>query len=133
MDNTDKSVLQSLEQNARTPFLQIAKTLKVSEGTIRQRVAKMQKKGIIKKFTIEIGGQTSVMIEVRTDPQVNGKSIIAEMKKLNLSRIYEVTGRIDIVCMATTAGMEQTNDLVDKIRSIKGVVQTETFPILKEN
>ena len=51
IDETDKGILEILKQNARTPFLYIAKRLKISESTIRKRVARMEKDGVIKKYT----------------------------------------------------------------------------------
>ena len=52
LDAIDQKILLELEKNARTPFLKIAQSLKVSEGTIRKRVSKLVNNEVIKKFTI---------------------------------------------------------------------------------
>jgi len=51
IDKTDMGILNILRSNARTPFLSIAKKLKVSESTVRNRVSNLENQGIIKKYS----------------------------------------------------------------------------------
>ena len=51
---TDKEILSVLKDNARTPFLNIAKQLRVSESTIRKRVNHLEDNGVIKKYSAVI-------------------------------------------------------------------------------
>lgn len=132
MDEIDLKIIAILQKNAREPFLQIAKKLNVSEGTIRKRVSKLLKKGIIENFTLNLKGQTSAVIEVITDPRITTEKISDEIKKLDVSKVLETAGRVSIICFAKTDSLQETNSLVEKIRSIEGVLQTETLPVLKE-
>ena len=54
MDKLDLSVIEILLKNSRTPFMQIARKLKVSESTIRKRVTNLEKNGVIKKYSLVI-------------------------------------------------------------------------------
>lgn len=56
MDYYDRRILEILENNARTPFLQIARDLNISEGMVRHRVRRLQDSGRILRFTIETNG-----------------------------------------------------------------------------
>jgi len=51
LDETDTKLLWMLKENARIPFLEMAKRLRISESTIRNRVNNMEKNGIIKKYS----------------------------------------------------------------------------------
>ena len=54
LDNLNLGIIKILKENARTPYLNIAKELKVSESTIRNRVSNLQENGIIKRFSAVI-------------------------------------------------------------------------------
>ena len=43
IDNLDRQILAQLLKDARTPFLEIARKLIVSGGTIHQRIEKLKK------------------------------------------------------------------------------------------
>ena len=132
MDELDNQILKELEANAREPFLQIAKKLKVSEGTIRKRVGDLSKKGIIRKFTIDIAGNISAIVGIQTNPHVKTKEIVAKLKLLRVNKIFEITGRFDILCYISSASLEHANTLLEDIRSIDGILHTETFTVLNE-
>jgi Lrp/AsnC family transcriptional regulator of lysine biosynthesis len=132
MDELDKKIIEYLVNDSRTPFLSIAKQIGVSEGTIRQRVAKLQNRGVIKKFTAELGYVTTAIIEVVTSSSVPTQKVSDKIKKLGVRRVYEVTGRFSIIAVIQTSEFKQLNQILEGIRAIEGVVQTETFSVLKE-
>ena len=133
MDNKDKKIIEKLEKNARTPFLQIAKEMDVSEGTIRKRVANLLKNKIIRKFTIETSYESKAIIEVVTGSQIPTEKIVSQIKKLGIEKVFEVAGRFTLLCMLKADNLNEINDIVESIRQINGVIQTETLPVLKED
>lgn len=133
MDEIDKNILKFLEEDARTPFLKIAKEIKVSEGTIRKRVTKLKKENIIKKFTIETKTQTTAIVGIEINPHMPTTEIVKDLKKLNIAKLYEVAGRFDLLCFIKEKNMENLNETLERIRVSNGIEHTETFTILKEN
>lgn len=132
MDAIDKKILSFLKNDARMPFLHIAKELKMSEGAIRQRVSKMIKNSEIKRFTTEVANKTAAIIEITTSSKIPTSKIVEKMVKLGIDRIFEVTGEFSIVAMIDAESLSQLNEKVEQIRSIEGITQTETYPVLKE-
>jgi len=132
MDKIDRKIISELEKNAREPFLQIAKRLDVSEGTIRKRVNDMVEKGIIRNFTIHVSGNISAIVGIQTNPHVKTKDIVKELRKLNANKIFELTGRFDILCFISAPTMIEANTTLESIRSIDGILHTETFTVLSE-
>lgn len=129
MDQTDEKILEILEQNSRKSYTKIAEQLKVSEGTIRNRIKKLKQKGKIQKFTIERGNsqyQAFVLTQVNTDFD------FTQTEKLlpNQVKHYEVAGSIDLIIEIQTHSKQKLNQLVDQIREIKGVKETETQVVL---
>ncbi len=133
MDLVDRAIIQKLSSDSRTPFLSIAKELGVSEGTIRQRVAKLTEKRIIRRFTIDLGSATNAVIEITTSSSVPTQKISERIIKLGASRVFEVTGRFSIIAFIQAEDFNKLNQILESIRSIDGVIQTETFPVLKED
>ena len=133
MDEINKFILKKLEENARTPYLSIAKELDVSEGTIRKRVSKLKIEGTIKKFTIETKTQTTAVVGIEINPHMPTADIVNQLKELSIAKIYEVAGRFDLLCFLKEKNMENLNETLERIRITKGIEHTETFTILKEN
>lgn len=131
MDDLDTQIIAALQKNGRLAFLQLSKKLNVSEGTIRNRVSRLQKQKIIRHFTVSLTTEASAFVQITTDPRVSTATISQKIKELGIDQIYELAGRITIVCLLRTKGLSETNDLVEAIRTIDGVQQTETFPVLK--
>ena len=74
MDKLNLSIIEALSKNSRTPFMQIAKKLKVSESTIRKRVSKLENNGVIKKYSLivdtnKIGFENIALIGVDVAPE----------------------------------------------------------------
>jgi Lrp/AsnC family transcriptional regulator, regulator for asnA, asnC and gidA len=133
MDKLDETIIDILRKDARTPFLQIAKNLKVSEGTIRKRVKLLVQNKKIKKFTIETTQETFAVVGIETQTKTQTKDIVNKINSFGVDHIYEVTGRFDIICMVPSAEREKINDILEKIRTTEGVLHTETFTILQKN
>ncbi len=54
IDKKDIEILRILEEDARTPLTEIARKVKLSHETVRYRLRKLVKSGVIEKFTIRI-------------------------------------------------------------------------------
>ena len=122
MDELDKKILGFLQEGSRLPFVEIAKRLGVSEGTIRKRVSDMLESKDITKFTLLLGNNAvSAVMAVN----VSGKktSLIAkEIKELyGVRQVYELAGEYDVFCIITAYSIPELNRIVDKIRELKGV------------
>lgn len=132
MDGIDRKIIDALKNDSRTPFLSIARKINVSEGTIRQRVGKMTAKGIIKKFTIETGIDTKAIIMIETIPKIPTKRISESIMRAGAEKVFEVTGEETIIAQISAENLSKINEIIEKIRAIEGVKETETFPVLKE-
>lgn len=131
MDSINQRIVSTLRNDARTPFLQIAHKLKVSEGTIRNRVGNLVKDGMIKKFTIETKDDFFAIIGVQTNAKTETKRIAEKIKSYGVQEIYEVAGRFDIICSIENTDRERVNEIIEKIRTTYGVIDTETFTVLR--
>ncbi len=119
-DETDYKIVKMLEKDARTSFVQIAERLGVTEGTIRNRVKRMEDGGHI-KFTLKHRAiEGLVLIKAK-----NVKNIIGHLKQFS-DNIYEISGEYDVAAIIDAPTMNELNKKIDKIRAIKGIADTNT-------
>ncbi len=133
-DELDWEILNILKANARIPYVAIANSLDVSEGMIRQRVKKLVTSGIIKRFTLVTASHTlKAIIEVSVEVNVHTTKIANNIKKIDgVENVYEISGNNDIVAIVDVDNTLKLNDVIENIRSMKNVHNTETKLVLKE-
>lgn len=127
MDNIDLKILEILRQNARTTNTQIAKRLGITEGAVRNRIKKLVKTGVIKRFTVELGENVGVEAIVLIRAHANETKRVAMEAKRFATNVFETSGEYDIAAQVWANNMDSLNTLVDKIRAMKGVVNTATL------
>ncbi len=126
MDETDQKIVEMLRLNARTSNTEIARILHVSEGTIRKRVAKLLKAGVIKGFTIVPGNQVMVaIILIKVDPEFSNS--VLEGLRLTYDEVYEWSGEVDFSVRLIKESLDIINQEVNSIRDMEGVINTDTL------
>ncbi|MHA1330019.1 MAG: Lrp/AsnC family transcriptional regulator [Candidatus Hodarchaeales archaeon] len=91
MKFSDSDLLTLLFENAKTSYVELARQLKVTETAVRKRVHKLVRKGIIKRYTIEVdreklGYELAAFIGLDTEPE----KYFSVQKKLRNKRSLEV-------------------------------------------
>jgi DNA-binding Lrp family transcriptional regulator len=131
MDEINQEIIEHLREDGRASFTEIAEKIGVSEGTVRNRVQKMQENNIIEKFTVEMasnGSEAVVMVKLATGKDIE-KLLSDFPEKIE---IKEVAGEYDLILEIERQDNQQINSILDEIRSIEGVETTETFMVLNQ-
>ncbi len=130
IDEINRDILGRLRDNARTPFLEIAKYLGISESTVRKRVGDMEKAGIIKRYTaivdppkIGYGSVAIVGIDVKAERFLNVAKKLTEYDNVK----FVSTSSGDHMIMAEI-WMEKSSELrdfiINTIEKMDGVTRT---------
>ena len=87
LDDTDVKILKIINEDVRTSYRQISRDLDVSVGTIHNRIDKMVKTGVIKKFSPvidhhKLGFVLTTIIGVRVKGGKIGKKKLSSIKML---------------------------------------------------
>jgi len=133
MDELDSRILALLSKNSRQPNSAIAVALGVSEGTVRSRIKNLVEEKRIRRFTIETGtyGFRAVIL-VKTDPSRRTEEVLRSLVAMEgVSTAYEVSGKWDAVLISYSRDAESFNDLIEAVRTKKGVLETESLVVLK--
>jgi len=133
LDNIDRKILDILSKDSRSTFTEIAKTLHLSEGTVRRRVQNLQETGVIKRFTIETWEERpKALILVSASPSIPTAQIAERILRLDgVESAFELAGEYDISVTISGEDVSAINHCIDNIRSIEGVDNTHTFFVLR--
>lgn len=132
-DEIDRRILEILKSDARSSYLEIGKTLRMSEGAIRRRVKKLVESGIIKRFTVDTvqEGPAAVML-VSANPSIPTSQISKAMMKIEgVQKVFEVTGEFDIVALLSASDTPALNNCIEKTRTLDGTSRTNTMMVLR--
>jgi len=136
MDELDKLILQTLQEDGRTPFTRIARQAGVSETTIRSRYQNLVEEGIVHTVGIvdpyALGFQAPALIGVSIEPGTVDQvaRTIAELPEV--SYLVMTFGPFDLVIEVFCRDLPHLTHLVtQKIHLIPGVRSTETLMIVR--
>ena len=134
MDELDRRILDILRRDARTPYTEIADRVNTSEGTVRNRVDRLTREGVIERFTITTRtGNVKAMIEVSVDTNVDTGEVSKQLADLEeVDFVWQVSGEEDIVLVVDCANTQAVNALITKARKMTEVKSTKTRLILDE-
>jgi len=130
VDQVDLKILSILKDNARTKYVEIARSVGLTEGAIRRRIKQLKDEGIIKKFTIETSIEFEGIVLVETEPAKTGE-VTRRVREI-ADKVFEVSGEYDIAALIQAYTIEELNSKIDKIRKLPSVLNTKTLIKLKD-
>ena len=100
IDDLDLKILRELRKDARKSYREIADKLKVAEGTVYNRVSKLQDSGVLKGFMADIdfgklGYDLIAIIGLIVEGGALSRMEERFAKEPNVSAVYDITGEYD--------------------------------------
>lgn len=135
IDEIDRKLLALLRANAREPAITLARKLKISRGTVQNRIAKLLKEGRILGFTVRTApdadhDRVRAMMNIAIEGEQSAKVIRALRGFSEVQAIYTTNGRWDLVVELSTETLAGFSQALDQIRTVAGIAQTETSILL---
>ena len=102
LDSLDKKILKMISEDARIPFLEVARACNVSGAAIHQRIQKLTSLGVIKgsQFIIDpekIGYETCAYIGLYLKDPGTFDRVVEELKKIpEVVECHYTTGGYDL-------------------------------------
>jgi DNA-binding Lrp family transcriptional regulator len=131
----DRQLIALMRSNARATVAQLAKTLKVSRGTVQNRLRKLEGEGTIVGYTVRLRPQAEGHpIRALMTVAVEGNRSEAVLKALAgdpaVEALHTTNGRWDIVVELSTDSLEAFDAVLGRIRLLDGIASTETSLLL---
>lgn len=135
IDEMDLRLLNLLQKDSSVPLVRMASSLRVTEGTVRNRIKRLRRTGVIRKFTISdstaIGQNVVAFILLNAAP---GR--LADVaKRLStidaISEVYETHTYSDMLLKVRAKNSSDLADIIaNRIKTVGGVVGTQVITVL---
>jgi DNA-binding Lrp family transcriptional regulator len=136
MDDLDRRLLALLRADSREPVASLAARLKVSRGTVQNRIRRMSgPDGVIQGFTVRTRPEDEdTRIRAIMTIAIEGERSGAVVKALRgfpeVDKVHTTNGRWDLVAELETETLAHFSRTLDQIRLIDGIASTETSILL---
>jgi|SRR5690554_989032 len=139
IDNIDLKIISLLNEDAKTPYTEIAKKVFVSSGTVHVRMRKLEEMGIVKSATLNIdfsklGYDISAFLGIYLEKSSLYDNVIKKLKKVpEVIHAYYTTGNYSIFAKIICRDTNHLRDVLNKIQLVDGIDRTETLIVLEES
>jgi len=129
IDLFDLKILKVLNKDARKPYKAIAEELGVSDATIRNRINRMLKEGVIKQFNVlvdyhKLGRIIKAFIGLRVQPPKLKEIVEHLIKNPDVQVLYRTTGEVDLFVEVIFKDMDELNGFLESELNLDGVTGT---------
>ena len=133
MDELDDRLLRELSRDGRAPVSALARRLKVPRSTVKERLDRLIKLGVIKRFEAvldhsKLGQPTIVYILASFMPGTGGihREVARDLMRIpGVEAVAMISGEWDLLLRVRGASMEAVGNLiVDRLRTIPSIART---------
>lgn len=138
LDNLDEKILKLIVENARIPFLEVARECGVSGAAIHQRVQRLVNLGIIKgsEFVVnaeKIGYETCAYIGIFLTSPSSYVNVVKELEKIpEVVECYHTTGQYDLLIKVYAKNNKDLLRIIQDELQPLGLSRTETLMCFKD-
>ncbi len=131
MDSTDLALIGLLRGNARASVATLARKLGVARGTVTQRMRRLEDAGLIVGYTVRLRPDAEPQtIRAWMGIAVEGNEARAVIASLlgepGVATLHDTNGRWDLLAELRAADLQELSRVLERIRLIRGISQSET-------
>ena len=137
LDDVSKAIIEHLQADGRRSYAAIAKSVGLSEAAVRARVQRLLDSEVMQIVAVtdplQIGFTRQAMVRIRADGDLRlVADRLTEMSEVDY--VVTTAGSFDLIIEVVCENDDELLDLLSRrIRTLPGVVSTETFVYLKLN
>ena len=129
LDKKSISILSALQENSRMSVRDIAKETRLRPSTVHQRIVRLQKEGVIEKFTIKVNNEAVgesfiVYMLIKTKPNVTVEKVFSLPQ---VKEVFGITGEYDLLVKMKFKDVNAFNDFILEFRKNQEIVSTLTM------
>ncbi len=135
LDPIDAELIRHLQADGRRPYTQLAREVGLSEAAVRQRVQRLMESNTMQIVAVtdplQLGLHRQAMVLIKVEGDV--RDVADELSRFEeVDYLVMTAGSVDLLAEVVVSDDEALLDLLnDRIRSVPGVVATESVIYLK--
>lgn len=136
VNSQDQKLLMLLRQNARASVTELAKAMHVSRSTVQNRIARLEANGIIRGYSVQLGGefsanQVEAHVSIKVFQKLTGRTNAALEQISQVSQLFSVSGEYDLIAIVQAQSLEELSAVLDDIGNLEGVERTNSAVVLE--
>ena len=136
ISDAEVRLINHLKEDVRASISDLARKLNISRATVQARIAKLEKSGVIKAYTLELGKDylqsfitAHVLIAVK---QKLSTQVTTELLRIEqVTEIHAISGDYDVIAIIKAKNTEMLSHILDDIAMLDGVERTNSSVILE--
>ncbi|WP_418282469.1 Lrp/AsnC family transcriptional regulator [Halorubrum sp. DTA98] len=136
LDDTDRAILRILQEDARTPFSEIARRIDMSSATVHDRVGRMEDAGVIEGYHAKVNAKSvgygvSALVGLRVE-QGREEDALERLREIEgVREIHLTTGEWDVMLKVIAEDTDSLRELMfDRVADMDGFSRSQTMIIL---
>ena len=135
IDDLDHRLIALLRADSRATAQALAAQLRVSRGTVQNRIARLLSQGVIQGFTVRTrpeleANRVRAIMTIAIEGERSGAVVKALRGFPQVSAIHTTNGRWDLIAELDVETLAEFSRTLDAIRQIEGIASTETSILL---
>ena len=131
MDEIDQKLIAQLRQNSRESIATLAARLKVARGTVKNRMARLEREGVIAGYTLRLRpdvqtDQIKAWMSIAVDGNRTREVIVTLMGEMGVAALIDTNGRWDLLAEIRADDLRGLAQVLERVRLLKGISNTET-------
>lgn len=131
MDHVDQALIGLLRQNARMTVADLALKLKVSRGTVTNRLQKLEDAQVIVGYTVRLKPEAEpdrirAWMGVVVEGNQTRRVIASLLGEPGVAALHDTNGRWDLLAELDVRSMGELSLALERIRLLPGIRSTET-------
>jgi len=131
MDDLDHELIAQLRQDARMSVADLAHRLKVSRGTVTNRIRKLEDAQVIVGYTVRLKPEAEperirAWMGVLVEGNQTRRVIASLLGEPGISALHDTNGRWDLLAELEVRSMAELSDVLERVRLVSGIRSTET-------
>jgi DNA-binding Lrp family transcriptional regulator len=135
MDDVDQRLIALLRQDARLSIADLAHRLRVSRGTVTNRLRKLEDTQVIVGYTVRLRPEAQperirawmgVLVEGNRTREV----IASLLGEPSVASLHDTNGRWDLLAELEVGSMAELSQALERVRLLTGIRSTETSILL---
>ena len=141
LDDLDRKILRTLQENARGTYTEIGRQLGITHSTVYERVKRMEKHGIIRKYTAVIDlekadlKRVTAIMTVITDLNESGE-VAAKLSEFEevLEVFTSLSEELSVITKVVAENQDKLHSFIaQSVAPLRGVLRIRTQIVTKKS
>lgn len=137
VDETDLLILSELREDCKRPVRELAQTLRMHPNTLLQRIKRLEKAGIIRRYHADIdykalGYDMHAIVTIKIKKSgLEDEKLLGDVGRMpEVQSLYAVTGSNDCIAVIKAKNRDDLVRILRVIQTQKSVLRTTSYLVL---